>query len=140
MGELYMSKRRVFISFDHDDTEKVNGFLGLRNIMDTFECYNHKLDHRIKSNDVDYIKRVIREDYIKPASVAVILIGNKTAQSDWVQWEIEESIRQGKGMLGIRLKDCNGTIPAGLKTNSVGSWQPEKFGDWIEWAYQQRGV
>jgi hypothetical protein len=140
MRELDMSKRRVFISFDHDDTEKVNGFLGLRNIIDTFECYNHKLDYRIKSADVDYIKRVIREDYIKPASVTVILIGNKTAQSGWVQWEIEESIRQGKGMLGIQLKDCNGTTPEGLKTNSVGSWQPEKFGDWIEWAYQQRGV
>lgn len=45
-----MIKRRIFISFDHADTDKVNGFLGLRNIMDGFEFYNHKLDHRIKSS------------------------------------------------------------------------------------------
>ena len=41
-----MTKRRIFISFDHADTDKVNGFLGLRNIVDGFEFYNHKLDHR----------------------------------------------------------------------------------------------
>ena len=35
------SKRRIFISFDHDDTDKVNGFLGLRNILDGFEFFNH---------------------------------------------------------------------------------------------------
>jgi hypothetical protein len=34
-----MSKRRIFISFDHDDTEKVNGFLGLRAIINGFEFY-----------------------------------------------------------------------------------------------------
>jgi len=44
-----MPKKSVFISFDHDDTEKVNGFLGQRNIIDNLEFYNHKLDHRINS-------------------------------------------------------------------------------------------
>jgi hypothetical protein len=38
--ELKMVKRRIFISFDHDDTSKVNGFLGLRNITDSFDFYN----------------------------------------------------------------------------------------------------
>ena len=37
-----MTKRRIFISFDHDDTDKVNGFLGLREIIDGCEFYNHK--------------------------------------------------------------------------------------------------
>ncbi len=133
-----MAKRRIFISFDHDDTEKVNGFLGLRNIMDGFEFYNHKLDQRIRSNDVDYVCRVIREDYIRPASVTVVLIGNRTAQSDWVRWEIAESLKQGKGILGIRLPNTNGLIPDGIPQNAVGGWNPEKFPAWIEWAYQNR--
>jgi len=129
-----MKKRRIFISFDHDDTEKVNGFLGLRNIMDGFEFYNHKLDHRIKSTDPEYVCRVIREEYIRPASVTVVLIGNRTAQSRWVQWEIQESLKQGKGILGIRLPDTSGPIPPGIPQNAVGTWNPEKFAAWIEWA------
>lgn len=133
-----MATRRIFISFDHDDTQKVNGFLGLRNIMDGFEFYNHKLDHRIKSTDVDYVCRVIREDYIRPASVTVVLIGNRTAQSEWVKWEITESLREGKGILGIHLPDTYGPVPEGIPANAVGSWQPEKFPSWIEWAYQNR--
>lgn len=133
-----MSKRRIFISFDHDDTEKVNGFLGLRNVMDSLEFFNHKLDRRINSTDEEYVKRVIREEYINPASVTIVLIGNRTAYSKWVKWEIAESKRQGKGLLGIHLKDTNGSIPEGLPQKNVGSWQPEKFLEWIEWAYQNR--
>ena len=60
-----MTKRRIFISFDHDDTSQVNGFLGLRQILDSFEFYNHKLDYRIRSIDANYIRRVLREDYIR---------------------------------------------------------------------------
>jgi len=133
-----MAKRRIFISFDHDDTAKVNGFLGLRNIIDGFEFYNHKLDHRIQSTDANYVCRVIREEYIKPASVTVVLIGNKTADSKWVLWEIQESLRQGKGILGIRLPETYGQIPQGIPENAVGTWQPENFPGWIEWAYQNR--
>lgn len=132
------SKRRIFISFDHNDTAQVNGFLGLRNILDTFDFYNHKLDHRIKSTNDVYVQRVIKEEYIKPASVTVVLIGNKTASSQWVQWEIAESKRQGKGILGILLPGSKGSIPSGIASDAVGSWQPDKFGNWIEWASKNR--
>lgn len=132
-----MIKRRIFISFDHDDTQLVTGFMGLRNIIDNFDFYNHKLDRRINSTDTEYVCGVIKDEYIKPASVVVVLIGNKTASSKWVQWEISEGKRQGKGILGIRLKDTWGAIPAGIPSNAVGDWQPDKFASWIEWAYQQ---
>jgi hypothetical protein len=133
-----MIKRRIFISFDHDDTDQVNGFLGLRNILDGFEFYNHKLDRDIQSNNVDYIKRVIREKYIRPASVCVVLIGNRTWCSDWVCWEIQECLQQKMGILGVHLKDVRGLIPEGIPQGHVGDWQPEKFPGWIEWAYQNR--
>ena len=132
-----MLTRRIFISFVHDDTEQVNGFLGLQNILDNFEFYNHKLDRRINTADSNYVARVISEEYLRPASVTIVLIGNKTAQSPWVQWEVQESIRQGKGLLGIRLKDTWGAVPAGIPDNAVGGWDPEKFPSQIEWAYQQ---
>ena len=133
-----MAKRRIFISFDHDDSEKVNGFLGLRNILDNFDFYNHKLDHRIKSTDRNYVCRVIRDEYIAPASVVVVLIGDRTAQSPWVKWEIEEAAKAGKGVLGIRLPRTHGAVPERIAANAVGGWEPEKFPSWIEWAFQQR--
>lgn len=132
-----MPKRRIFISFDHDDTAQVNGFIGCRECVDGFDFYNHKLDHRIESNDTSYVTRVIRDEYIRPASVTVVLIGLRTVHSDWVRWEIDESIRQGKGILGIRFKDTWGPIPAGVPEDAVGSWQPDKFASWVEWAYQR---
>lgn len=132
------AKRRIFISFDHDDTQQVNGFIGLRNIIDTFEFYNHKLDHRINSTDESYVGRVIREEYIRPASVTVVLIGNATYRSRWVLWEIEESLRQGKGILGIHLQGKHGQVPKGIPSDAIGSWQPEKFPSWIEWAISKR--
>ena len=133
-----MVKRRIFISFDHDDTLQVSGFMGLRQILDNVDFYNHKLDRRILSRDETYVHRVIREEYIKPASVTVVLIGEQTAQSSWVRWEIEESTRQGKGLLGVHLKGIRGAVPAGLPANAVGGWEPDKFASWIEWAYQHR--
>lgn len=133
-----VTKRRIFISFDHADTAQVNGFLGLRNITDSFDFFNHKLDHRIQSRDAEYVRRVIREDYIRPASVTVVMIGNMTYESTWVKREIEESLRQGKGILGIRLPGSSGTVPAGIPANHVGSWQPDKFASWIEWAFKNR--
>ena len=133
-----MTKRRIFISFHHDDTQQVNGFLGLRNIIDSFEFYNHKLDHRIGSSDPDYVGRVIREEYIRPASVTVVLTGRQTASSQWVQWEIRESLAQGKGILGIHLPGVPGPVPPGIPPNAVGSWQPSQFASWIEWAYLNR--
>lgn len=42
-----MTKRGIFISFDYDDTLQVLGFMALRNIIDNFDFYNHKLDRRV---------------------------------------------------------------------------------------------
>lgn len=36
-------------------------------------------------------------------SVTVVLIGAKTSSRDWVNYEIEQSIDEGKGLLGIRI-------------------------------------
>ena len=66
-----------------------------------------------------------------------MLIGDGTASSEWVRWELNESIRQGNGILGIRLKDTLGPGPSGVPEDAVGSWQPDKFASWIEWAYQR---
>jgi len=56
------------------------------------------------------IKRWIRNQ-MQNASVTVVLIGAETANRDWVQFEIEESLREDMGIVGVRvhrLKDNSG--------------------------------
>lgn len=93
--------RHVFISFDHDDLDEVNLLRG--------QAKNDKLDlhfddHSVKepydSANADYIKRNIREK-IDRCSVTVVYLSEKTASSKWVNWEIEESLKRGKGVIGV---------------------------------------
>ena len=93
--------RHVFISFDHADLDEVNLLRG--------QAKNDKLDlhfddHSVKepydSANADYIKRNIREK-IDNCSVTVVYLSDKTASSKWVNWEIEESLKRGKGVIGV---------------------------------------
>lgn len=51
-----------------------------------------------KKGSDENIKRWINEQ-LKGASVTVVLIGYKTSESKWVQYEIMESISDRKGLL-----------------------------------------
>ena len=113
--------------------------MGLQSIAKSFDCYSHRLDGRINSSDRVFVGRVIRDEYIKPSFVTVVLIGNKTAQSPSVKWEIAQSRRERKGILGIRLPGTRGAIPDGIPPNHIGGWVPERFPEWIKWASQHRG-
>jgi hypothetical protein len=105
--------RRVFISYQHTDQMKARGL----NLMTYNKNVNvdftgrHLLDP-VKSTDPDYISRKIREQ-IKGSSATIVLIGKNTAQSTWVDKEIEWTKEQGKGIIGIRI-DPDAQIPAGL--------------------------
>ena len=83
-------------------------------------------------------------------SVTVVLVGEKTCSSKWVEYEIEKSIEIGSGLLGIdvsKIKDLQentsercGRIPEGydfyLWNNDDGY---HKMGDWIEKAAKAVG-
>jgi hypothetical protein len=60
-------------------------------------------DHSVKkafdSVNTDYIRGQIRER-IDRCSVTVVYLSEKSATSRWVNWEIEESIKRGKGIIG----------------------------------------
>lgn len=105
--------RRVFISYQHADQMKARGL----NLMTYNKNVNvdftgrHLLDP-VKSQDSDYISRKIREE-IRGSSATVVLIGKETAQSEWVEKEIQWSKEQGKGIIGIRI-DPDAPVPDGL--------------------------
>lgn len=139
-------KRKVFVSYDHDDTEQVNGFLGLRYLDLGVDFINHKLDHTIGGQSDEYKRRIIREQHIRPASVTVVLIGVNYWMGKWSNWEIEDSVSEGNGLLAIALKGVGqATLPSEFqKYYSAGlvrfvSWAPQTFSQFINEANQNRG-
>ena len=138
-------RRKVFVSYDHEDTAQVNGFLGLRQLDIGFDFINHKLDRQIGGNNEAYQRKVIREEHIRPASVTVILIGVDFWKSKWSNWEIEDSVTEGNGLVAIALKDvAQATLPSEFSKYHTAKlvefipWTPTSFGAAVERAYQNR--
>lgn len=101
--------RHVFISFDHEDLDEVNLLRGqARNDKLDLQFDDHSVKEPYESADADYIKRKISEK-IDRCSVTVVYLTDKTASSKWVNWEIEESLKRGKGVIGVYKGD---TAPA----------------------------
>ena len=90
------------------------------------------------------------DDQLEGTSVTVVLVGENTCNSKYIQYEIEKSIEIGNGLLGIdisKIKDFDGNttercgkIPKGysfyLWNNDKGY---ENMGDWIEKAAKDAG-
>lgn len=127
--------RRIFISFQHDDILQAKGFNLLRwNPNVPIDFVGRHLLSPVGSQDPTYIRSKIRE-MLHGTSVTVVLIGEKTAQSEWVDFEIRESLARGNGVLGIRLKDAgNADIPRALieAGAKVIDWNADVFADEIE--------
>jgi len=65
----------------------------------------------VKQDGEDAIKGWIDEQ-MHGTSVTAVLIGNETAERDWVHYEIKKSIERGNGIIGIKvhsLKDKEGS-------------------------------
>jgi hypothetical protein len=127
--------RRIFISYEGEDRMRAKGFRLLRfnpNVeVDFFD--RHLLDP-VASRDPDYIRRCINER-MRGTSVTVVLIGSKTHESDWVDYEIRRTVEEGKGLLGIRLKGRDESIvPPRLDESGAETvdWEPSEFNEAIE--------
>jgi len=93
------------------------------------------------------IKKLI-DDGLNGTSVTVVLIGALTASRRYVSYEIEQSLAQRNGILGIRIesikdqfgaKDVPGPIPEALVRSGVPvyAWEYGRLGQWVEAAYQK---
>ncbi len=134
--------RRIFLSFAFEDKNQVSGFRLLRwNNNVEIDFFDSSLLSPVQSSNTEYIKRSIL-DRLNNTSVTVVLIGQSTHKSNWVGWEIEQSIKRGNGILGIRLKgNDNAIVPASMHVShaSVGNWSPDDFSQWIEQAANLAG-
>lgn len=65
----------------------------------------------VKREGEDAIQEWI-DDQMHGTSVTAVLIGNETADRDWIRYEIKKSIKRGNGIVGIKvhsLKDKEGS-------------------------------
>ncbi len=95
--------KRVFISFRAEDKPQVNGVRLLAANPDFgIEFYDESVRTAIDSRDAEYIRRVIREK-INRTSVTVCMVGPLTHTSQWVTWELNESIDKGNAIICMGL-------------------------------------
>ncbi len=157
-------RHNVFISFHENDIEYKEEFvrrMGKRIIDRSVDTGNID-DTGLK---VDTVRQKIRDEYIRDATVTIVLIGPRTWQRKHVDWEIGSSIRRTKrnsrcGLLGItlpnhssygkksfnphlippRLADnCTQDDPYALIYDWPDPWAPAKIAGWIHRAFARKG-
>ncbi len=96
------------------------------------------------------IKKLIDQALLN-TSVTVVCIGAQTAGRKYINYEIEQSISRGNGIVGLRINhlkdpklgaDVEGAIPAKLKAIGAPVYSyttTEQLGAWIEKAAKSAG-
>ena len=94
------------------------------------------------SENAEYIKQGIRAR-INQSSVTLVMATDDTHQSEWVNWEIEESLRQEKGVLAMYSGDKPpSNLPDVIQKNNIKvvPWNHETLMKEIERAAKKRGA
>ncbi len=122
------TSRHVFISFAFEDEDEVNLLRGqAKNDKTELEFDDFSLKEAIKSNNEDYIKQKIRER-IDRVSVTAVYLTKDSAKSEWVEWEIAESLKRGKGVIGVYKGDVPpAQLPTAFKQYGLKT---------VKWAHQ----
>lgn len=91
-------RHRVFVSYYHtEDQDYRNLFEGLFS-----EIHNIMVSESVEISDIDpylktdTIRQKIRDEYLRDSTVTVVLVGKRTWQRKFVDWEIGSSIRHTK--------------------------------------------
>lgn len=93
--------RHIFISFAYEDLDDVNLLRGqAKNENSALEFDDYSVRDAFDSENSDYIRSKIRER-IEKTSVTLVYLTPESANSKWVNWEISESLKMGKGVVGV---------------------------------------
>lgn len=122
------TSRHVFISFAFEDEEEVILLRGqAANDKTELRFDDFSLKEAINSKNEDYIKQKIRER-IDRVSVTAVYLTNDSVNSKWVQWEIAESLKRGKGVIGVHKGDAPpAQLPSAFKQYGLKT---------VKWAHQ----
>ncbi len=130
-----MAAKHAYLSFVEEDLDLVNLFRGqAKNKKNDLTFDDYSVKKPFDSTDAEYIRTNIRAK-IRAASIFICLIGVKTADSKWVDWETDFAGQEGKRLLGVRLH--NGTkgerTPPALTRHggTVKNWDLDAIIAWI---------
>ena len=159
----FMNERhKVFITYYHDEDQNYRErFEGLFSVY-----YDIMVSKSVELGDIDpylnteTIRQKIRDEYLRDSTVTVVLVGARTWQRKFVDWEIGSSIRETQynsrsGLLGILLPTYPSfstntynphTIPPRLYDNiqcgfaKIYGWSndPDTVQSWIHDAFLRR--
>lgn len=129
-------QKNVFISHVHADDS------GLQKLKDLLKLQGIEVRdssvHKGKFNDASdphYIKTYILAPAINWAGVFICYVSPNTKDSDWVNWEIEYAVKQGKRIVGVwghGEKECE--LPRALEehADALVGWNGSAIVDAIE--------
>jgi hypothetical protein len=101
LGRPEQRRRNVFISYSYDDGATVNALRAqAANELTDLAFNDRSLRVPFDSENAEYIRRGLRER-IRNCSVTFVYLSDHSAHSRWVDWEVRESLRQGKKVVGL---------------------------------------
>ena len=144
--------RRVFFSFDYKYVWKVNQIRSLPNIIGTAAAgfQDASLWEEAKKKGDKEIKKMIDKALLN-TSVTVVFVTHGTAQRKYINYEIDQSIERGNGLVAVQihhLKDQKGNIgspgaiPPQIASNGFKAYKytsSEALAKWIEEAAKLAG-
>ncbi len=101
--------RKVFISYYHEEDQQYKDALIKKFDKKAFLDNSVGIGHIDDSKEnTERIYQIIRDHYLKDASVTIVLLGKNTCYRKYVDWEIYSSLRSTNnnarmGLLGILL-------------------------------------
>lgn len=119
----------VFCSHFHEDEDSIKSFKDLMGDNYSIRNYSVTSDKYNNAENKEYIKSLLRP-LIKEAGTFICLIGPKTHDSEWVDWEIREAERQDKPIIGVFIYGASDAdIPPALEeyAESIVGWRKEKI-------------
>lgn len=128
-------EKNVFISHYSKDDEHIANIKDL--LSDKGYILKNSSIDSTKPNEAsnpDYIETLLK-GRIQWAGTAIVLIGEKTHNRKWVNWEIEEANRQGKRIIGVFIQGAkDADVPEAFDKfgNSLVGWNSGKIIDAIE--------
>lgn len=128
-------KRKVFVSYHHGgDQAYYNAFS--QAFHDTYDVITDKsLERQVDSDDVEYVMRRIRENYVRGSSCTIVLVGRDTHERKYVDWEIKATLDVQHGLIGVRLPSAptnaqgQAIVPGRLHDNIE-----RGYALWLSWA------
>jgi hypothetical protein len=127
-------KRRIFVSYHHGGDQAYYDAFS-QAFHDVYEIiYDNSVDRKVDSEDVNYVMRRIRENYITGSSCTIVLVGTSTWERKYVDWEILTTLEKQHGLIGVRLPTAPVTpqntivVPARLHDNIQSG-----YALWVTW-------